>query len=226
MSTVVTLQQDNKVSAALSKPSTPRSTSHLQLQHKGARTKQGGYLSGTVLETSSLAAYLSSGRTRKTSLGLPSSRRPSSSRGAPSSYGEASGGQIDPEFTPIINNARTLSVQLQGTNLYQTTETRRFTKEQIEQGLHQGYARMDEAGSQNSWTSSSDDKDRALPRRPSTEPASTGPVTRTTNSEVGGENIKGILNCIFLLCLFQVNLWKSKPIYMGISSWYDHCNFV
>jgi len=47
---------------------------------------------------------------------------------------------------------------------------------------------MDEAGSQNSWTSSSDDKDRALPRRPSTEPASTGPVTRTTNSEVGGEN--------------------------------------
>ena len=201
------------MTATLSKPSTQRTTSHLQ--HKGARTKQGGYLSGTVIETTSLAAYLSSGRTRKTSLGLPSSRRPSSSRGAPSSYGEASGGQIDPEFTPIINNARTLSVQLQGTNLYQTTETRRFTKEQIEQGLHQGYARMDEAGSQNSWTSSSDDKDRALPRRPSTEPASTGPVTRTTNSEVGGQNVKGVLNFIFMLCLFQVIFTKKQTNICG-----------
>lgn len=183
------------MSATPSKPSTQRSSTHFQLQPKGARTKHGGYLSGHILETSSLATYLSSGRTRKTSLGLPSSRRPSSSRGAPSSYGEASGGQIDPEFTPIINNAQTLSVQLQGTNLYQTTETRRFTKEQIEQGLHQGYARMDEVGSQNSWTSSSDDKDRALPRRPSTEPASTWPVSRTTYTELEGSKPQTSVGC-------------------------------
>ena len=176
-------QQDDKVSVTPPKqPITPRPSTHFQLQPKGVRTKHGGYLAGHVLETNSLAAYVSGSR-RQSSHGLPSSRRPTSSRGASSSYGDVSLAQIDPEFSPVVNNARTLSVQLQGTNLYQTTETRRFTKEQIEQGLHQGYARMDEGGSQNSWTSSSDDKDRVLPWRPATEPATTGPMTRN-NIEV------------------------------------------
>ena len=121
-----------------------------------------------------MASYLSGIRGRKSIHGLPSSRRDTAS------YGDAA--QTDPEFTPVINNARTLSVQLQGTNLYQTTETRRFTKEQIELGLHQGYARMDDGRvSQNSWTSSSDDKERS--QRPATEPA---PTAITRGNEVGG----------------------------------------
>ena len=158
-----------------------------------------------------MASYLSGIRGRKSIHGLPSSRRPTLSR----DYGDAA--QTDPEFTPVINNARTLSVQLQGTNLYQTTETRRFTKEQIEQGLHQGYARMDDGGmSQNSWTSSSDDKDPA--QRPATEPA---PTAITRGNEVGG-----LLNRLFVT--YWCPMCSVLCVVMGrpVSSCATHFDFL
>ena len=182
---------------------TPRSSTHFQLQPKGARTKHRGYLAGSTLENAGVASYLSGIRGRQSIHGLPSSRRPTSSRDM-ASCGDAAGAQTDPDFSPVISNARTLSVQLQSTNLYQTTETRRFTKEQIEQGLHQGYARMDDGRvSQNSWTSSSDDKDRSLSQRPATEPA---PTAITRSNEVRR------LVIYLILVIYRLPSCSNRPV--------------